>query len=120
LAVTWGVSVFAATRRDTWSAGADQRTRRAPRFCGRIQVQSFRELKGILQIVDRSPTPSLMPILRSPQQGEILALARHTRRFTARPSGARARGSSHGGNWGIHALSARTPLARTTKGYRTC
>lgn len=33
-----------------------------------------REMKSILQIVDRRPTPSLLPILRSQQQGEILAL----------------------------------------------
>jgi len=32
------------------------------------------ELKSILQFVDRSPTPPLLPILRSRQQGEILAL----------------------------------------------
>jgi DNA-binding transcriptional ArsR family regulator len=31
-------------------------------------------MKSILQIVDRRPTPSLLPILRSQQQGEILAL----------------------------------------------
>jgi DNA-binding transcriptional ArsR family regulator len=31
-------------------------------------------LKGILQIVDRSPAPLLLPVLRSQQQGEILAL----------------------------------------------
>jgi DNA-binding transcriptional ArsR family regulator len=31
-------------------------------------------LKSILQIVDRQPTPTLLPILRSQQQGEILAL----------------------------------------------
>jgi hypothetical protein len=31
-------------------------------------------LKSILQIVDRQPTPALLPILRSQQQGEILAL----------------------------------------------
>jgi DNA-binding transcriptional ArsR family regulator len=31
-------------------------------------------LKSILQIVDRRPTPPLLPILRSQQQGEILAL----------------------------------------------
>jgi DNA-binding transcriptional ArsR family regulator len=31
-------------------------------------------LKSILQIVDRSPAPSLLPVLRSQQQGEILAL----------------------------------------------
>lgn len=34
----------------------------------------FHELKSILQIVDRTTTPSLLPILRSQQQGEILAL----------------------------------------------
>jgi DNA-binding transcriptional ArsR family regulator len=31
-------------------------------------------MKSILQIVDRRPAPSLLPILRSQQQGEILAL----------------------------------------------
>jgi DNA-binding transcriptional ArsR family regulator len=35
---------------------------------------SFRKLKSILLFVDRQPTPSLLPILRSQQQGEILAL----------------------------------------------
>ena len=35
---------------------------------------STHELKSILLIVDRRPTPSLLPILRSQQQGEILAL----------------------------------------------
>ena len=32
------------------------------------------KLKSILQIVDRQPAPTLLPILRSQQQGEILAL----------------------------------------------
>jgi len=31
-------------------------------------------MKSIIQIVDRQPSPSLLPILRSQQQGEILAL----------------------------------------------
>ena len=31
-------------------------------------------MKSIIQIVDRRPSPSLLPILRSQQQGEILAL----------------------------------------------
>ena len=31
-------------------------------------------MKSILLIVDRQPTPALLPILRSQQQGEILAL----------------------------------------------
>jgi DNA-binding transcriptional ArsR family regulator len=35
---------------------------------------SFRKLKSILQLVDRQPAPSLLPVLRSQQQGEILAL----------------------------------------------
>lgn len=35
---------------------------------------SIRKLKSILLIVDRQPTPALLPILRSQQQGEILAL----------------------------------------------
>jgi DNA-binding transcriptional ArsR family regulator len=39
-----------------------------------ISRACFREVKGILQFVDRTPAPSLLPILRSQQQGEILAL----------------------------------------------
>jgi DNA-binding transcriptional ArsR family regulator len=35
---------------------------------------SIRKLKSIIQIVDRSSAPALLPILRSQQQGEILAL----------------------------------------------
>ena len=35
---------------------------------------SIRKLKSILLIVDRQPAPALLPILRSQQQGEILAL----------------------------------------------
>jgi hypothetical protein len=35
---------------------------------------SFHKLKSILQFVDRAPAPSLLPILRSQQQAEILAL----------------------------------------------
>ena len=31
-------------------------------------------MKSIIQIVDRRPSPSLLPVLRSQQQGEILAL----------------------------------------------
>lgn len=38
------------------------------------RARSIHELKGILQFVDRQPAPSLLPILRSQQQGEILAL----------------------------------------------
>ena len=34
----------------------------------------FRELKSTLQFVDRRPAPSLLPVLRSRQQGKILAL----------------------------------------------
>ena len=37
-------------------------------------VSTIRRLKSILQIVDRQPAPALLPILRSQQQGEILAL----------------------------------------------
>src|SRR5215831_18002933 len=32
------------------------------------------KMKSIIQIVDRRPSPSLLPILRSQQQGETLAL----------------------------------------------
>jgi DNA-binding transcriptional ArsR family regulator len=35
---------------------------------------TIRRLKSILQVVDRQPTPPLLPILRSQQQAEILAL----------------------------------------------
>jgi len=35
---------------------------------------AVRKLKSTLQLVDRQPAPSLLPILRSQQQGEILAL----------------------------------------------
>jgi hypothetical protein len=35
---------------------------------------TIRKLKSILLIVDRQPAPALLPILRSQQQGEILAL----------------------------------------------
>jgi DNA-binding transcriptional ArsR family regulator len=35
---------------------------------------TIRKLKSTLQIVDRRPSPALLPILRSQQQGEILAL----------------------------------------------
>lgn len=34
----------------------------------------FRKLKSIIQFVDRQPAPLLLPILRSQQQGQILAL----------------------------------------------
>jgi DNA-binding transcriptional ArsR family regulator len=37
-------------------------------------MTSVHEVKSILQFVDRRPAPSLLPILRSQQQGEILAL----------------------------------------------
>ena len=37
-------------------------------------ASAVRKLKSILQIVDRQPAPALLPILRSQQQGEILAL----------------------------------------------
>ena len=37
-------------------------------------ASTIRKLKSILQIVDRQPAPALLPILRSQQQGEILAL----------------------------------------------
>jgi DNA-binding transcriptional ArsR family regulator len=37
-------------------------------------VSSIRKLKSTFLIVDRQPTPALLPILRSQQQGEILAM----------------------------------------------
>jgi DNA-binding transcriptional ArsR family regulator len=45
-----------------------------PGYWGYATAFSARKLKSILQIVDRKPAPSLLPILRSQQQGEILAL----------------------------------------------
>src|SRR5215471_19349460 len=35
---------------------------------------TIRKMKSILLLVDKQPAPSLLPILRSQQQGEILAL----------------------------------------------
>jgi DNA-binding transcriptional ArsR family regulator len=37
-------------------------------------LSSVHEMKSIIHFVDRTPTPSLLPIMRSQQQGEILAL----------------------------------------------
>jgi DNA-binding transcriptional ArsR family regulator len=37
-------------------------------------ASSIHKMKSILQFVDRSPAPPLLPVLRSQQQGEILAL----------------------------------------------
>src|SRR5258706_12275122 len=62
-----------------------ERWRRAMRCCVQGPAESavvlavmprecFHEMKGILQFVDRVPAPTLLPILRSQQQGEILAL----------------------------------------------
>src|SRR5215470_5091891 len=42
--------------------------------CSCEPTTCIRKLKSILPIVDRRPSPSLLPILRSQQQGEILAL----------------------------------------------
>jgi len=41
---------------------------------GTSTTSIIHELKSILPLVDRQPAPSLLPILRSQQQGEILAL----------------------------------------------
>jgi DNA-binding transcriptional ArsR family regulator len=41
---------------------------------GLAVMRSFHKLKSILHLVDRQPAPSLLPVLRSQQQGEILAL----------------------------------------------
>ena len=38
------------------------------------QASSIHELKSSLPVVDKQPAPPLLPILRSQQQGEILAL----------------------------------------------
>jgi DNA-binding transcriptional ArsR family regulator len=45
-----------------------------PRGHQRSLPTNVHKLKSILQIVDRQPAPTLLPILRSQQQGEILAL----------------------------------------------
>jgi DNA-binding transcriptional ArsR family regulator len=37
-------------------------------------ASTLRDLRNIIQFVDKAPAPSLLPILRSQQQGEILAL----------------------------------------------
>src|SRR5215469_10784094 len=39
-----------------------------------MRASTTHKLKSILLIVDRQPAPALLPILRSQQQGEILAL----------------------------------------------
>jgi DNA-binding transcriptional ArsR family regulator len=41
---------------------------------GRLLEPTIHKLKSILLLVNRQPAPSLLPILRSQQQGEILAL----------------------------------------------
>jgi DNA-binding transcriptional ArsR family regulator len=55
------------------AAGSDAR---GGRLAGNATeaASTIRKLKSILQIVDRQPAPALLPILRSQQQGEILAL----------------------------------------------
>ena len=63
-------------------AEADRLSRLAPGLTGQVPLsarwspesRSFHKLKSILQFVDRQPAPSLLPVLRSQQQGEILAL----------------------------------------------
>ena len=47
---------------------------RVPGSASACRTGSIHKMKSTLQIVDRSPAPSLLPILRSQQQGEILAL----------------------------------------------
>src|ERR1700726_486586 len=44
----------------------------AARRC--LATVTIRKLKSILHFVDKQPAPPLLPILRSQQQGEILAL----------------------------------------------
>ena len=63
----------------TRSGSGSQRTARASAATiirgSQVQLGSaVRKLKSTLQIVDRQPAPALLPILRSQQQGEILAL----------------------------------------------
>jgi DNA-binding transcriptional ArsR family regulator len=50
------------------------RRARCVRVAVGTQPTGIRKLKSILLIVDRQPAPALLPILRSQQQGEILAL----------------------------------------------
>jgi DNA-binding transcriptional ArsR family regulator len=45
-----------------------------PDLGGTVPAVTIRKLKSILQNMDRQPAPPLLPILRSQQQGEILAL----------------------------------------------
>ena len=42
--------------------------------CQEPGKQTIHKMRSIIQIVDRRPSPSLLPILRSQQQAEILAL----------------------------------------------
>ena len=63
----------------TRSKLGSQRTARASAATiirgSQVQLASaVRKLKNTLQIVDRQPAPALLPILRSQQRGEILAL----------------------------------------------
>ena len=65
-----------------WHSTRWSRRPNAVAFCltvhrGESQMRlrpGIRELKSTLLLVDRQPAPSLLPILRSQQQGEILAL----------------------------------------------
>ena len=41
---------------------------------GRHRLSTSYKLRDIIQVVDKSPTPSLLPIFRSQQQAELLAL----------------------------------------------
>jgi DNA-binding transcriptional ArsR family regulator len=56
------------------TAGLKRQTSRSGATAKRTRSSTIRKLKSILQIVDRQPAPALLPILRSQQQGEILAL----------------------------------------------
>lgn len=58
---------FAASKRELASP-PDRNRGRA------ISASPFYKLRDIIQLVDRRPTPSLLPIFRSQQQAELLAL----------------------------------------------
>ena len=124
-------------RYPTRSGSGSQRTARASaatiiRGSQAQPASVVRKLKSTLQIVDRQPAPSLLPILRSQQQGEILALllgdpdlelslteiaartGAPTRRSTARSSAPNRPAWSHHGRSGTPGSSGPTPPAPTT------
>jgi DNA-binding transcriptional ArsR family regulator len=53
---------------------SEQKPRPSAAVADLTRGATIRKMKSILLLVDRQPTPPLLPILRSQQQGEILAL----------------------------------------------